>query len=656
MSSRYCAAILAAALTVPVACAESSPTPRPEPTVSLTVAPLELTGVADAVYDLSVTNADDEVVWTRRLTSTGYGDGAGSLSYVGTCDASDHDADPATDQPNTVTLDLVGVYADRVASPGAFGDAAPTDVSAGAPLQIVEPGALSKDVDCVADADVRVDFSLTVARPANQGFFDIAVEFSNIFCSAKLDCTYPDADSDGVDEPILLLQQPGGGRGPTAVMGFACTAGAGDVDTTLYLDDVVLACDGELITVIPRRDSGNGFTPSEPDPNTDDALYQYAVYYGEEQLTQGGDPLNKRYWNVALGLDPATVTAAGGCTLTSRGTASDGLFVGGLTPPEGYPAITWDVDIDVDGDGLLDCGRHPLDGPGSGVVTTYTQSSPYAWVGPGHTQPGGSDPVPCGDQLVEQAIGYWPLSTSLQDDIAANALTDVPATSLAFADVTGGTGPDRAASFDGSTQYATADATDYTGNTAFTVMAWAAADSTLSSPRAIVARAFDVSSTYFSQAMVIYLSPTQIQVYVGGSAHAYTLPGGFDTEAFHHYAAAWDTNAGRLHAWIDGVEVLDEPETTPLLVLEPARPFVVGAYELQDASFAGHFPGQIAQVLLYDVALDQTQVTSLMTATWPCSADLCDFVGQVCTDGCATDADCADGATCNTTSGACELL
>lgn len=62
---------------------------RAEPTIAIDVAPLSLAGVIGAAYTLTVTNGVDEVVWTRPVTSGQHGDGAGSISYVGTRSAED---------------------------------------------------------------------------------------------------------------------------------------------------------------------------------------------------------------------------------------------------------------------------------------------------------------------------------------------------------------------------------------------------------------------------------------------------------------------------------------------------------------------------------------------------------------------------------------
>ena len=103
-------------------------------------------------------------------------------------------------------------------------------------------------------------------RDAQQGFFDISVNFEDILCSAKLDCV------------PSLLHRPGGARDLTAVLGFACTSG-GD-DTCLYTGPVTIDCDGdEYDTVVdPNQPSGNAdFSGS--------LLFGAGVYQGDENFT-----------------------------------------------------------------------------------------------------------------------------------------------------------------------------------------------------------------------------------------------------------------------------------------------------------------------------------------------------------------------------------
>ncbi len=75
--------------------------------IAIEVAPLSLDRVTDADYTLTVTSGPSgvgETVWTRGVTSTQFGDGAGSVSYVGACDAD------AAGGVNTVTLTLHTLY------------------------------------------------------------------------------------------------------------------------------------------------------------------------------------------------------------------------------------------------------------------------------------------------------------------------------------------------------------------------------------------------------------------------------------------------------------------------------------------------------------------------------------------------------------------
>ncbi|MFO0744997.1 MAG: hypothetical protein U1F43_04875 [Myxococcota bacterium] len=221
-----------------IGCADEGPTgpaSRSGPTgrVAVAIAPLSLPGVENACFTLAVYNgdpdADGELVWTETgICADDYGDGAGSITYVGTCDA-------GVPSANVATLVLDDLYAGGTTPMAASSYVNPCP--ADAPCQRVVP--------CVANADARVDFSLTVLRDASQGFFDVAVDFADVFCSAKLDCT----DGDG---PLELLHDPRTGqRADTAVLGFACTAGMGET-TWMHLDDIVIRCaDGGPTTVDP---------------------------------------------------------------------------------------------------------------------------------------------------------------------------------------------------------------------------------------------------------------------------------------------------------------------------------------------------------------------------------------------------------------------
>jgi len=313
------------------------PADRPTGRLAVDVAPLNLSGVTDADYTLEVFNgpgAGGELVWTKDLRSSTHGDGAGSLSYVGTCDA-------ATGT-NTVRLTLGALY----------------DGGGEVPVgTYMNPTPIDREIDCRENADVAVTFDIALARQADQGFFDIAVQFSDIFCSAKLDCERDDHSD------LELLHAPGGERDMTVVVGFACT-GSLSGTTFLYMDDVVVDCAGQALDVRVDPSQIGNVTPTA---NPGGYLFGAAVYRGVEGFA------GKAYWNVALGLDATTFAANGTCVLTGRATASDEAFPqqpGGFPLPAGtvYPVIDWSVTLS-NASGRV-CTQHEVNG-GDGVATNY---------------------------------------------------------------------------------------------------------------------------------------------------------------------------------------------------------------------------------------------------------------------------------------------
>ncbi len=234
------------ALSFPVlalaACAESAvPASPPGGTsIEVKVAPLTLPGLGDACYDVEVRNQANQIVWSRgdfnvqhpadptALCATQFGNGSGGdISYVGPCDA---------DSPAHAVHLAVDTLYDATNQPLADWQN---------PCPGIAPCKLN--VTCEENADTPVSFNLTIMRAAQQGFFDVAVNFDAIFCSAKVDCTYDAAGN----EPIELLHDPATGeRVQTAVIGLACSAGPGsDVDTALMMSDVRVYC-GETSPVM----------------------------------------------------------------------------------------------------------------------------------------------------------------------------------------------------------------------------------------------------------------------------------------------------------------------------------------------------------------------------------------------------------------------
>jgi len=311
----------------------------------LSVAPLSLAGVGDACFGLEVRNGGGDLVVDRTgLCSSRYGNGAGDIAYVSPCDASPGVAG------NVVTVTLEALYA-----------------TAGDPTSALDAGSyhdptpVTASFTCVEGADTAVAIDLTIARQANQGFFDVAISFSELFCSAKVDCV------DGEGGPLELLHDADGGRDRTVVVGFACTGGAAAGDVLLHADDYVITCGDHTSVVDPTGGPGN--------LGVDDALlFEAATFRGSEQLPG----YVKRYWNVALGIDDDAGPALGsggnltGCRLTTTLTASTSQLVAGSTPANSvYPYV--EVDVPLSGSGGLSCGRHALDDAGSpGVATRYT--------------------------------------------------------------------------------------------------------------------------------------------------------------------------------------------------------------------------------------------------------------------------------------------
>jgi len=391
------------------ACSDASaPKPGLEgPAVAIEIAALSLQGAGDVVWDLEVVNGrtpTPDVVWRQRITASRYGDGVGSTSYVGPCDAS------AGVNQNTVRLWVVGVYDADVsaANAGAFAAGATTGV-VGTALPFQNPttaGPLTRTVTCSPNADARVTFDVTLMRPAEQGFFDIAVNFDDLFCAAKYDCCY-DAAGDGCagdgSEDIDLLFDASGQRQRTHILGFACTAGVtSGVVTELFMDDLVLDCDVSSsgatfapdVTLDPNAThEGNQCVPGAngmsacaavseaAGVDADTYLYQFAVYRGDELLPNaGGGNAHIAYWNLALGVKGPIA----GCTLRTRATADDSADLGDqvnqgvIADGKVYPFVTFNVPLGTCGSEPLTFGD-PSAPVGAGYTGTTTTNAPFGY-------------------------------------------------------------------------------------------------------------------------------------------------------------------------------------------------------------------------------------------------------------------------------------
>jgi len=319
----------------------------PESRLSIAVQPLHFPALSDVVYRLTVKRQDGQVVWTRDVGSARYGDGKGSLAFVGPCDASD-DANPHTVE--LVVVDLLGpdgqpLGASRWANP------APPERPATLPAT------------CVANGDTPVTFNLTLMRAAEQGFFDIAVSFEDLFCSAKLDCRGQDG------EPLKLLFNPATQRRDSSiVLAMACTSGQTLANTPeptwLHVTDVAILCDDAAPIYFDA-----GQTPGQHGP-VSARFFEGAIYRGAESLP-GYD---KCFWNMAFGIDLAARPK--GCRLVAAATASRATFEPtGHTPPNTiYPYVRWEVPL-TDPAGNLTCSQHPLNGSDGAVQTGYTATT-----------------------------------------------------------------------------------------------------------------------------------------------------------------------------------------------------------------------------------------------------------------------------------------
>ncbi len=340
----------------------------------VTVAPLHLAGIDVACYDLRVSGAND-VVFAQgdpavsktdgdgAVCSDRYGSGTGGdISFVGACDASaDADVDPATPGvQNAVTLWVDGLYDDGYVP------------IASAWQNPCGPAGCTVAFDCRENIDTPVAFDFTILRQGNTGFFDIVVEFQDIFCAAKVDCRYgnetPATDDDQV---IRLFGDLAGSQDlPTVVFAVACSAGPGDEGTTrLYLSDVTIDCDGEDHDIVVPVDQRGAVYAEEPAGFVAQAL----VSQGEKNLADE----DEMYWTVAVAMSPsddadlAPVFDATGCRLRASAAASSGdVDIAFEGPNVSYPYLDADVPL-TDGDGGLVCAQHPVNGD-NGVATIYS--------------------------------------------------------------------------------------------------------------------------------------------------------------------------------------------------------------------------------------------------------------------------------------------
>jgi|GEM_PF-1878861 len=354
--------ILAFAGSVGAGCSGGAPPPGEGRQIALDIAPLQLAGVSDVCYGLTITNGAVQTVMSQgHICASQYGAG-GSVSYVAPCDAAPNAA------TNTVSLVIEQICsgaacADTVTTPPALAaDTWSNPCPASAPCTQV--------AECKENADVPVTFDLTVARDAQQGFFDIAVNFDEVFCSAKVDCEYPDGDE------VELLFNASGDRDSSIVMAFACTAGPGAGATTLHMDDVTLTCpDGSGGQVVTSYDPAPAALGNQILPAVGvGPLFQLMVSAGVEQLPG----LDKLYWAVIFGVN---LPDAVGCVIETRFTASSGdNGLDWTLPGYSYPVIDVVIPVGADADdpSVVTCGGDNSSGldDDTGVIeTSYAPGS-----------------------------------------------------------------------------------------------------------------------------------------------------------------------------------------------------------------------------------------------------------------------------------------
>lgn len=227
LSAPWSRALALAACVGALGCGADGPAPGSPvvdgPTVELTVAPFTLSGVASVRYDVGVAYLDPDtgamvpVVTLGDMESNGP---RGAFTWIAPCVAG----------PDGSLLGQVTVRILEVSD---------TD----GPIQAILPPAQTRQFICADQADTRVEFNLTILRPARQGFADITVDIDEVQCSAKADCV-PSLVPDGA-----------GVRGPSLVTGLVCTGNRAGLDgvlqTLVYAGD--LRCVDPADVVVPTE-------------------------------------------------------------------------------------------------------------------------------------------------------------------------------------------------------------------------------------------------------------------------------------------------------------------------------------------------------------------------------------------------------------------
>jgi len=362
-------------------CVEGAPTAISDARVlKIDIAAHELDTVKDAIWDVVVERADGtgEPLLATRVSSSQCGEGGTAASVEASCDAAG--------EGEVVKARLRGMYTDLVLDPGRFGDPVPEGG-----ITFADPGDLVRTVECLDLPSNDVSYDVSIARPAEGGFFTKSVAFDQIYCSANFTCCSDDDDDGDCDADVDLLFDANGDRNTTFKLGFACAAEtSANMDLALYMDDLVLTCDGtDIVTIHPAAGDGNLCSPGNvggctPKVDVSGAgagyVFQAAVYKGESSFSG----IDRVWWNVALGVDKAVV-AAGSCQLTTKATADTAAVAGGVVAtspggyvatPDVYPYLVWDVAVS-DGTNVTCVEHAPGDLPAY-VYAAYTDDNATA--------------------------------------------------------------------------------------------------------------------------------------------------------------------------------------------------------------------------------------------------------------------------------------
>lgn len=349
------------------ACSDDATAPA-DPTLTVTIA-APAAAFQKVCYDLRVTNGKagtGEVVWARGTPGLNGGTADadavcsdafgfdGEVTYVGTCDASEGGAEG---REGSVTLWVDGLYDEA----GAY-----LDPDGAARWDDPCPEGCAIDFRCASEADAAVRFDPMITQAAGDGFFDIAVAFADLFCTARLAC---EGGADSGREP--LVDPATGQPGPTVFVELACTGDAGDSrDLALAMTPVTIAC-GESVTELdPSVGPGAAWAGPSADPNPTDAVWQLAAYRARQELACDAGPCDALHWDLAIGLDPrAECTIELGATSSAKDAMTDGQTPAATT----YPWI--EIRGAVSRAGALSCGVQELDAEGSAVQTRHTSAT-----------------------------------------------------------------------------------------------------------------------------------------------------------------------------------------------------------------------------------------------------------------------------------------